>query len=77
MLVSDAQKYFVLQNKRGLITDGMFSYIRHPNYLGEMMIYGSFASMVPHWAPAAVCAHVWTSLFLVNMVLKVNHEQDS
>ena len=40
------QKYFVLRARRGLITDGLFSRCRNPNYLGEMMIYGSFASMV-------------------------------
>lgn len=39
----DAQKYYVLQIQKGLITNGMFAYVRHPNYLGEMMIYLSFA----------------------------------
>ena len=40
---ADVQKYFVLRAKRGLITDGLFSRSRNPNYLGEMFIYGSFA----------------------------------
>ena len=35
-IASDAQKYFTLRLKRGLITDGMFRFIRHPNYLGEI-----------------------------------------
>ena len=43
MMVSDAQKYYTLQYKKGLITDGMFKYIRSPNYLGEVMIYSSYA----------------------------------
>jgi len=43
---SDVQKYFVLKAKRGLITNGMFSRCRNPNYLGEMMIYGSFAGLM-------------------------------
>ena len=43
MIAADCQKYYTLRVKRGLITDGMHKYIRHPNYLGEMMIYGSFA----------------------------------
>ena len=31
MLASDAQKHFTLRMKRGLITDGMFRFVRHPN----------------------------------------------
>ena len=56
MIAADAQKFFTLRVKRGLITDGMHRYIRHPNYLGEMMIYGSFAMMVWHWFPVLVLA---------------------
>lgn len=70
MIAADAQKYFTLRVKRGLITDGMHKYIRHPNYLGEMMIYGSFALMVWHWLPAVVLAWVWGGLFTVNILMK-------
>lgn len=70
MIAADAQKYFTLRVKRGLITDGMHRYIRHPNYLGEMMIYGSFAMMVGHWLPWLWLAYVWLGLFAVNMVMK-------
>jgi protein-S-isoprenylcysteine O-methyltransferase Ste14 len=70
MIASDAQKYFTLRFKRDLITNGMYRFIRHPNYLGEMMIYGSFALMVWHWLPFVVLAWVWGGLFVVNMILK-------
>jgi len=70
MIAADAQKYFTLRVKRGLITDGVHRYIRHPNYLGEMMVYGSFALMVGHWLPWAWLAWVWGGLFTVNMVMK-------
>ncbi len=70
MIAADAQKYFTLKFQRGLITTGMFRYIRHPNYLGEMMIYGSFAMMVWHWLPWLVLAWVWLGLFAVNMIMK-------
>jgi len=70
MVAADAQKYFTLRLQPGLITDGMFRYIRHPNYLGEMMIYGSFALMVWHWLPFLVLAWVWLCLFTVNMHMK-------
>jgi protein-S-isoprenylcysteine O-methyltransferase Ste14 len=70
MIAADAQKFFTLRVQRGLITDGMHRYVRHPNYLGEIMIYGSFAMMVWHWLPVLVLAWVWLGLFAVNMVMK-------
>jgi protein-S-isoprenylcysteine O-methyltransferase Ste14 len=70
MIAADAQKYFTLRLQRGLITDGMYRFIRHPNYLGEMMTYGSFALMVWHWLPFVVLAWIWVGLFGVNMRLK-------
>ncbi|MCC5865989.1 MAG: DUF1295 domain-containing protein [Wenzhouxiangella sp.] len=70
MIAADAQKYYTLRLERGLITDGLHRYIRHPNYLGEMMIYGSFALMVWHWLPLLVLAWVWIGVFAVNMVHK-------
>lgn len=42
MLVSDAQKYYTLKYKKGLISDGMFYATRNPNYLGEIMLYRIF-----------------------------------
>ena len=70
MMGSDAQKYFVLKARKGLITDGFFARVRHPNYLGEMMLYGSFAVVAGHWIPWVVLAWVWTGLFLPNMLRK-------
>lgn len=70
MIAADAQKYFTLRVRRGLITDGVHRYVRHPNYLGEMMVYGSFALLVWHWWPVVVLAVVWGGLFATNMVMK-------
>jgi protein-S-isoprenylcysteine O-methyltransferase Ste14 len=70
MMAADAQKYFTLRVRRGLITDGMFTYVRHPNYLGEMMIYGALALMVWRPLPFVVLAWVWTLVFAVSMALK-------
>jgi protein-S-isoprenylcysteine O-methyltransferase Ste14 len=70
MMGSDAQKFFTLRVKRGLITDGFFARVRHPNYLGEMMLYGSFAALAGHWLPWSVLAFVWSSVFLPNMLRK-------
>ena len=70
MIAADAQKFFTLRVQRGLITDGMHRWIRHPNYLGEMMIYASFAMMVWHWFPVLILSWVWLGLFAVNMAMK-------
>ncbi len=70
MIAADAQKFYTLRVRRGLITDGLHRWIRHPNYLGEMMIYGSFALMVWHWLPFLVLALVWGGVFAVNMIHK-------
>lgn len=43
MMASDSQKYFTLKYKKGLINDGWFKIIRNTNYLGEMMIYLTYA----------------------------------
>jgi len=67
MLASDAQKYFTLRVRPGLIEDGLFRRVRHPNYLGEMMIYGSYALLARHWIAWAILAWVWFEVFLVNM----------
>ena len=67
MMVSDCQKYFTLKHKQGLITDGVYTHVRHPNYLGEMMVYGSFALVCQHWIPWLVLAYYWICIFYVNM----------
>merc|ERR1711907_77465 len=69
MIAADCQKHFTLMYKRGLITDGMFRYVRHPNYTGEMMLYAGFALMVRHWAVWAVLAWVWVQLFHTNIMM--------
>ncbi|CAD7957793.1 unnamed protein product [Amoebophrya sp. A25] len=77
MLVADTQKFFALkynralaEQKKLLIKDGIFSNNRNPNYLGEMLLYGSFAGLVPHPLPKAMLAFAWLGLFSVNMFNK-------
>ena len=70
MIAADARKYFTLRVNHGLITNGMYRFIRRPNYLGEMMTYGSFALTVWHWLSVAVLAWIWGGQFAVNMTLK-------
>ncbi|NQV49241.1 MAG: DUF1295 domain-containing protein [Candidatus Marinimicrobia bacterium] len=70
MLSADAQKFYTLKYQKGLITTGMFAWVRHPNYLGEMMIYSAFAIVAWHWIPWAILAWVWLGYFSVNIIMK-------
>ncbi len=70
MLSADAQKFYTLKYQKGLITTGMFALVRHPNYLGEMMIYSAFAIVAWHWIPWAILAWVWLGYFSVNIIMK-------
>jgi protein-S-isoprenylcysteine O-methyltransferase Ste14 len=44
--VSDAQKFFTLRDGPRLITDGLFSRTRNPNYFGEILIYCAFSALL-------------------------------
>lgn len=70
MMAADCQKNTTLRLRKGLITGGMFARVRHPNYLGEMMLYAAYALMVRHWIPWLILAWVWGGVFLTNMLHK-------
>ncbi|MDY6782073.1 MAG: DUF1295 domain-containing protein [Cyanobacteriota bacterium] len=67
---SDAQKYYTLKYQPGLITEGFFARCRNPNYLGEVLIYSSFALLVQHWLPWVIFAGFFSVLFVPNMLKK-------
>ncbi|MBD1863072.1 MULTISPECIES: isoprenylcysteine carboxylmethyltransferase family protein [Trichocoleus] len=64
---SDAQKYFTLKYHPGLITEGFFARCRNTNYLGEVLIYSSFALLAQHWLPFVILALFAAGLFIPNM----------
>ena len=68
--VSDAQKYYTLQNKKGLIEEGLFKHTRNPNYLGEIMIYAAYAVMSLHWLPFLILSGWIFGFFVRNMLSK-------
>ncbi|EQC28692.1 hypothetical protein SDRG_13567 [Saprolegnia diclina VS20] len=70
MIGADTQKFFQLKYKPGLIEDGWVTWSRNTNYLGEMMLYLSFALLARHLFPFAVLALIWSLLFLSNMTTK-------
>ena len=67
MLGADAQKNAALAARPGLITTGFYARMRHPNYLGEMLIYGSFALLVRHWVPWVILGLIWVFVFMTNI----------
>ncbi|MGI0481072.1 methyltransferase family protein [Geminocystis sp. CENA526] len=67
---SDAQKYYTLKYHQGLITKGFFARCRNTNYLGEILIYFSFALLVNHWLPYIILLGFITILFIPNMLKK-------
>ncbi len=64
---SDAQKYYTLKYQKGLISEGFFARCRNTNYLGEILIYGSFALLSWHWIPFAIVGAFVALIFVPNM----------
>jgi steroid 5-alpha reductase family enzyme len=67
---SDAQKYFMLKYKPGLITEGFFSRCRNTNYLGELMIYTGFALLSMSWLGFIGISAFFIGAFIPNMLKK-------
>ncbi|NET03609.1 MAG: DUF1295 domain-containing protein [Merismopedia sp. SIO2A8] len=68
--VSDAQKYYTLKYKTGLITEGLFARCRNTNYLGELLTYLSFAMLAMHWLPFVILGGFIAGVFVPNMLKK-------
>jgi protein-S-isoprenylcysteine O-methyltransferase Ste14 len=65
---ADMQKHTSLALRPGqLITTGLFTRTRNPNYLGELLIYLSFAVLALHWAPLLVVALFLIVVWIPNM----------
>ena len=45
---------------------------RNPNFLGEMMLYSSFAFLVDNFYAFLILFTVWTTLFISRIILKEN-----
>ena len=70
---ADCQKNFILKYTKTrpfLITDGLFYYTRNPNYLGEMLLYGSFATLTNHKISYAIILFAFCSIFPARIIQK-------
>ena len=70
MVLTDAQKYLVLKERRGLITHCMTGWSRNMNYVGEMMLYASFGVLCQRTEVWYIFAYVWTCIFSLRMMVK-------
>jgi steroid 5-alpha reductase family enzyme len=65
---SDMQKAMFLKLNPGhLMTDGLWSRLRNPNYFGELLIYLGFGLLAMHWAPLLVILLFVFIVWLPNM----------
>ena len=67
---SDSQKYFTLKLKKELITEGFFKYSRNTNYLGEILIYLSFATLSMNIIPFIILLIFFIIIFYPRMIKK-------
>ncbi len=67
----DMQKHMAMQLRPGvLLTEGLWSRLRNPNYLGELMIYAGFSALTCHWLPFAVLGLFVATVWVPNMLKK-------
>jgi len=65
---SDMQKHMSMAHRRGtLLTDGLWSLSRNPNYLGELCIYVGFTALAWHWLPIAALGFMVAGVWIPNM----------
>ena len=70
VMLTDAQKYLLLKERKGLITHGMNGWSRNMNYFGEMMLYASFGVLVTRWEVALIYSYMWGVVFYLKMAIK-------
>lgn len=68
---SDCQKYYSLKYRPNeLVANGYWAYTRHPNYLGELLIYTGYFLTSGHSMPFYLTIGLFVTLFLPNILEK-------
>lgn len=70
MIGSDLQKFYCIKYKPGLVNSGFFKITRNPNYLGEILIYNSFAIIVARMEFWTILFYAYTIIFGIRMIVK-------
>ena len=70
MLCSDLQKYIILRYKKILVNNYFLAWNRNTNFLGEIMIYFSFAFIVGRIECYLLLIFVWSTFFAGRIYLK-------
>ena len=69
-MLTDAQKFLVLRERKGLIKHAMMGWSRNMNYLGEIMLYASFGILVNRWETFFIYSYMWGIVFMLKMIAK-------
>lgn len=73
MTAADCQKNIILDNIKQrpvLIANGLFARTRNPNYLGEILLYLSFAMVTNHKYSYWIVFWAWGSIFALRIAQK-------
>ena len=70
MLCTDLQKYLILKHEKILVNNYFLAWNRNTNFLGEIMIYFSFAFIVGRIECYLLLIFVWCTFFVGRIYLK-------
>ena len=70
MICADLQKYLILKYKKILVNNYFLAWNRNTNFLGEIMIYFSFAFIVGRIECYLLLIFVWSTFFAGRIYLK-------
>lgn len=67
---ADAQKFFSLKYKGGLVTEGLFSRCRNPSYFGEWLIWIAFTIIAGYNQKLLLIPNLWFALITISGAFK-------
>jgi steroid 5-alpha reductase family enzyme len=65
-----------LENRGQLFTQGLFRYSRHPNYLGDLVLFSGLCFMTGAWVSAVIPAIMFAGFVFINIPALDAHLHD-